>query len=107
MGERWERAKNRIRETDEEDEEDSSAFGTLLALAAGVAATYVLTSDRAAPVRSRVQHAASDVRRRATDQWDRFQRGGLRQGRETTGTSENQSESRAGTMPQEDTPEAS
>jgi gas vesicle protein len=103
MGERWERAKGRIRDIEEEDE-DSSPFGTLFALAAGVAATYMLTSDRAAPVRSRVQEAATDVRRRATDQWDRFQRGGFRQGREATGN-QPQSETRAGARPQEDTPE--
>lgn len=99
MGERWQRAKNRVRDT-EEEEDDSSALGTLLALAAGVAATYVLTSDRAAPVRSRVQEAATDVRRRATDQWDRFQRGGFRQGREAPGS---QTETRAGATPPEDT----
>jgi gas vesicle protein len=107
MGERWAKAKNRIRESEDEEDEDSSALGTLLALAAGVAATYVLTSDRAAPVRSKVQDAATDVRRRATDQWDRFQRGGLRQRRETTGTPPAQTESRAGTTPPDETPEAS
>jgi gas vesicle protein len=104
MGDRWERARNRLRDRDEEDE-DSGLFGTLFALAAGVAATYVLTSDRAAPVRSRVQDAATDVRRRATDQWDRFQRGGIRQGRETTGT-QPQTESRAAATPPDETPEA-
>lgn len=106
MGERWGRAKSRMREQEEEDEDDSGMFGTLFALAAGVAATYVLTSDRAAPVRSRVQEAATDVRRRATDQWDRFQRGGMRQGRETPGT-QPPAESRAGTPPPDETPEAS
>lgn len=103
MGERWGRAKDRLREAEEEDEDDSSPFGTLLALAAGVAATYLLTSDRAAPVRSRVQEAATDVRRRATDQWDRFQRGGFRQGREGAGT-QPQPETRAGATPPEDSP---
>jgi gas vesicle protein len=103
MGERWDRAKHRFRDTEEEDE-DSSPIGTLLALAAGVAATYVLTSDRAAPVRSRVQEAATDVRRRATDQWDRFQRGGIRQGREGR-SSQSQTETRAGTTPPDDTSE--
>jgi gas vesicle protein len=81
MGERWEKAKSRIRDIDlGESEDDSGPFGSLLAIAAGVAATYLLTSDRAAPVRSRVQDAAADVRRRATDQWDRFQRGGFKAG---------------------------
>ena len=105
MGERWQRAKSRIRDT-EEEEEDSSALGTVLALAAGVAATYMLTSDRVAPVRSRVQEAATDVRRRATDQWDRFQRGGFRQGREASG-SQPQTETRAGATPPDDTAETS
>jgi gas vesicle protein len=105
MGERWQRAKNRIRDTDE-DEDDSSMLGTLFALAAGMAATYMLTSDTAAPVRSRVQEAATDVRRRATDQWDRFQRGGFRQNREAPG-GQPQTETRAGTTPPDDTTETS
>ena len=105
MGERWQRAKNRIRDTDE-DEDDSSMVGTLLALAAGVAATYMLTSDTAAPVRSRVQEAATDVRRRATDQWDRFQRGGFRQSREAPG-GQPQTETRTGATPPDDTAETS
>jgi gas vesicle protein len=96
--ERWGRAKERIRDADEEEDDDSSRFGSLLALAAGVAATYMLTSDRAAPVRTRVQEAATDVRRRATDQWDRFQRGGSRQGREGA-TTQPKAETRAGTTP--------
>jgi gas vesicle protein len=98
MGTRWGRAKNRLEE-DEEDEDDSSLLGALLAVVTGVAATYVLTSDRAAPVRSRVQDAATDVRRRATDQWDRFQRGGFRRDREAAGT-QPQTESRAA-MPED------
>jgi gas vesicle protein len=96
--ERWGRAKDRLRDADEEEDDDSSRFGSLLALAAGVAATYMLTSDRAAPVRTRVQEAATDVRRRATDQWDRFQRGGIRQGREGA-TTQPKAETRAGTTP--------
>jgi gas vesicle protein len=104
MGERWERAKKRLRDSEDEDDE-SGALGTLLALVAGVAATYVLTSDRAAPVRSRVQEAATDVRRRATDQWDRFQRGGLRQNREA-GANQPQTESRTGATPPDDVPGA-
>jgi gas vesicle protein len=85
MGERWEKAKTRIRDLDFSDsEEGSSPFPSLFALAAGVAATYFLSSDRAAPVRSRVQDVAADVRRRATDQWDRFQRGGYKSGSQGT-----------------------
>jgi hypothetical protein len=80
VGERWQKARDRIRDFDDEEEDDSGPFGSVLAIAVGLAATYFLTSERAAPVRSRVQHAAEDVRRRATDQWDRFQRGGFRSG---------------------------
>jgi hypothetical protein len=108
VGERWEKAKSRIRDIDlGSEEEESSPFGTILALAAGVAATYFLTSDRAAPVRSRVQGAASDVRRRASDRWDRFQRGGLRQEQEGVGNQEPRPESRAGTPPGGNTPQGS
>jgi gas vesicle protein len=106
--ERWEKAKNRIRDFDlSEDEDDSSPFGTIVAIAAGVAATYFLTSDRAAPVRSRVQDAATDMRRKASDRWDQFQRGGFRQEREGAGNQETRPESRAGTPPGEDTPQGS
>jgi gas vesicle protein len=96
VGERWEKAKTRLRDLDLSDaEDDSSPFSSLLAIAAGVAATYFLTSERAAPVRSRVQDAAADVRRRATDaaadvrrratdQWDKFQRGGYKSGAQGT-----------------------
>jgi hypothetical protein len=82
-------------------------MGTILALAAGVAATYFLTSDRAEPVRSRVQHAASDVKRRATDEWDRFQRGGTRAGREGSAVQEGRPETRTGSSPSDEAPEAS
>jgi hypothetical protein len=85
VGQRWQRAKTRIRDLDLGEEEEPSSFGAVLSILAGVAATYFLTSDRAAPVRTRVQDAASQFRRRATDGWDRFQRGGVRQGREGAG----------------------
>jgi gas vesicle protein len=99
-GERWQKAKNRFRDIEFGETEDSSPFSSLLAIALGVAATYVLTSDRAAPVRSRVQGAAADVRRRATDQWDRFQRGGFRQQRESP-------ETRATSAPPDEAPPSS
>jgi hypothetical protein len=103
---RWQHAKRRIHR--EEDESDGSgALGTILALAAGVAATYFLTSDRAEPVRATVQHVASDVKRRATDEWDRFQRGGTRRAREGATGSEGRSETRAGSTPSDETPQAS
>src|SRR5918996_6206409 len=55
------------------EEEDSSAFGAVMAVAAGIAATYFLTSDRAGPARSRVRETAESVRRRATDRWEQYQ----------------------------------
>ena len=80
VGERWQKARERIRDFDNDEEDESGPFGSIIAIAAGLAATYFLTSEVAAPVRTRVQHAAEDVRRRATDQWDRFQRGGFKSG---------------------------
>src|SRR4051812_43372887 len=101
----WQSAKRRIR-LDEEEDEGSSHMGAILALAAGAAATYFLTSDRAAPVRSTVQHVATDVKRRATDEWDRFQRGGPRKAREGS-TAESRPETRAGSTPSDEAPQAS
>ena len=106
VGDRFEKARSRIRDLGDSDD-DSSPLGAILALAAGVAATYFLTSDRAAPVRSRVQHAATDVKRRATDQWDRFQRGGTRQSREGAGSQEDRFETRTGATPSDEAPQAS
>jgi gas vesicle protein len=103
---RWQQAKRGIH-LDEDEDEGSGPLGTILALAAGVAATYFLTSDRAAPVRSTVQHVASDVKRRATDEWDRFQRGGIRKAREGTAGTEGRSETRAGSTPSDEAPQAS
>jgi gas vesicle protein len=103
---RWQQTKRRIH-LDEDEEDGSSLLGTVLALAAGAAATYFLTSDRAAPVRSTVQHVASDVKRRATDQWDRFQRGGIRRSREGSTGTESRSETRAGSTPSDEAPQAS
>ena len=105
LEERWQDAKRRFQRVDEDEDEDddSSPLGTILAIAAGVAATYVMTSDRAAPVRSKVQEAAVDVKRRATDEWDRFQRGGTR-GREGSSSPEGRSETRSGSSPSDDAP---
>jgi gas vesicle protein len=106
VGERWEKAKGRIRDFEFGESDDSSSLGTVLAIAAGVAATYFLTSERGAPVRSKVQDVATDVKRRATDQWDRFQRGGFK-GREGSATQEGRSETRAGSTPSDEAPQAS
>jgi gas vesicle protein len=107
VGERWEKAKGRIRDFEFGESDDSRSLGTVLAIAAGVAATYFLTSERGAPVRSKVQDVATDVKRRATDQWDRFQRGGFRGGREGSATQEGRSETRAGSTPSDEAPQAS
>ncbi len=101
---RWKKAKTRLRDLESEEDEDSSSFGKLLALAAGLAATYFLTSERTATARDRVQDVAADVGRRATDQWDRFQRGGTRARRESN---EGRSETRAGSSPSDEAPQAS
>jgi gas vesicle protein len=101
--ERWAKAKNKLRDVEIRERDDSSSFGKLLALAAGLAATYFMTSERTATARSRVQHTAADVGRRATDQWDRFQRGGFRR-RESN---ESRSETRTGSNPSDEAPQAS
>jgi gas vesicle protein len=106
LEDRWTEAKRRLRMEDEDEDEESSTLGTIIAIAAGVAATYVMTSDRAAPVRSRVQEAAGDVRRRATNEWDRFQRGGTR-AREGSTTEEGRTETRSGSSPSDEAPQAS
>jgi len=110
-GEEWQRvpdrlskARNRFRDAEEEDaEEESGSFGKVLALAAGLAATYFMTSERTATARTRVQETAADVGRRATDQWDRFQRGGVQGMREGEG----KSETRRAANPSDEAPQAS
>jgi gas vesicle protein len=101
---RWAKAKNRLRNVEIRERDDSSSFGKLIALAAGLAATYFMTSERTASARSRVQHTAADVGRRATDQWDRFQRGGFKARREGN---EGRSETRTGSNPSDEAPQAS
>ncbi|MGH7509553.1 MAG: YtxH domain-containing protein [Gemmatimonadales bacterium] len=96
---RWARAKTRLRDLEFGEREDSGAFGKLLAIAASLATTYFLTSDRTATARSRVQDAAVDVGRRASDQWDRFQRGGIPFHREKAESDESRSETRAASPP--------
>jgi hypothetical protein len=59
---------------DEAEEGDGhGVLGTFLTLGAGLAAAYLLTSDRAAPARERVREAAATVRDEAEARWDRFQ----------------------------------
>lgn len=60
-----------------EEDEGSGAVGTLLAMGAGLAAAYLMTSERAAPARKKVREAARGFRDEAEARWDRFQhRGG-------------------------------
>lgn len=101
--ERWGKAKGRLRDFELSESDDSSSFGKLLTLAVGLAATYFMTSERTATARGRVQETAADVGRRATDQWDRFQRGGFRGRRERN---EGRSETRTGSNPSDEAPQA-
>jgi len=96
LEERWHR--------DEEEEEDSGALGAALALAAGVAATYFLTSERAAPARSRVRETAESVRREATSRWEHFQQ--QRQAGRSNGQPGAPGETRSGAIPSDETPQA-
>jgi gas vesicle protein len=91
----------------EEEEEDSGAFGAVLAIAAGVAATYFLTSDRAAPARSRVRETAETVRRQATDRWERYQQQRQERSNGQPGGGADPGETRSGAIPSDETPQAS
>jgi transcriptional regulator with XRE-family HTH domain len=113
-GEEWEdleerlgKAKSRLRDVETDEHDGSGAFGKVLALAASLAATYFLTSDRTASARHKVQDVAADVGRRATDQWDRFQRGGTGARQETAERGESRSETRAGSAASDEAPQAS
>lgn len=74
----WDDASERLSELQEEFEEDESdgsgTLGTVLTLAAGFAAAYFLTSERAAPARERVREAAATVRDEAEERWGQFKR---------------------------------
>jgi gas vesicle protein len=58
----------------EEEDEGSGVLVTVLTVGAGLAAAYLLTSDRAAPARERVREAAATVRDEAEARWSKFQR---------------------------------
>ncbi len=88
---------------DEEESEDSSAFGTILAVAAGVAATYFLSSERAGPARTRVRETAATVRREAEDRWERFQNRHGSNGHTRSDSGETRGEAR----PSDETPKGS
>lgn len=61
-------------ESEEEGEGGSGVLTTVLTVGAGLAAAYLLTSDRAAPARERVREAAATVRDEAEARWSKFQR---------------------------------
>jgi gas vesicle protein len=58
----------------EEEDEGSGVLATVLTVGAGLAAAYLLTSDRAGPARERVREAAATVRDEAEARWSQFQR---------------------------------
>jgi gas vesicle protein len=89
----------------EEEEEDSGALGAVLAMAAGVAATYFLTSDRASPARSRVRETAETVRRQATDRWEQYRQ--HRHESRGNGQPGGSGETRSGAIPSDESPQAS
>jgi len=92
---------------DEEEEEagESGTLGTILAVAAGIATTYFLSSERAATARTKVKEAADTVRHRATDEWDRFKHRTGPNGHSSTRSS--RSETGATVFPSDDAPQAS
>jgi gas vesicle protein len=90
---------------EEEEEEDSGALSAVLAVAAGIAATYFLTSDRAGPARSRVRETAETMRRKATDRWEQFQQ--HRHESRANGQPGGGGETRSGAIPSDESPQAS
>jgi gas vesicle protein len=79
----------------EEEEEDSGAFGAVLAIA------------RAAPARSRVRETAETVRRQATDRWERYQQQRQERSNGQPGGGADPGETRSGAIPSDETPQAS
>ena len=89
----------------EEEEDDSGALGAVLAVAAGIAATYFLTSDRTGPARSRVKETAESVRRQASDRWEQYQQ--HRHEARGNGQPGSSGETRSGAVPSDESPQAS
>jgi gas vesicle protein len=69
----WEDLEERLDRLEHRRDDRSSGLVSLATFAAGLAATYFLTSEQAAPTRAKVREAATNLRQRATDRWDRFQ----------------------------------
>jgi gas vesicle protein len=72
-GKAWEELDDRLDRLETRDDDSSSGLVSVLTFAAGLAATYFLTSEQAGPTRAKVRDAANTLRQRATDRWDRFQ----------------------------------
>ena len=100
----WEDLEDRWHGEETEDE-DSGAFGAVVALAAGIAATYFLTSDRAAPARSRVRERAESVRREATHRWEQYQQ--HRHEARPNGQPNDAGETRSSAIPSDESPQSS
>ncbi|HEY7637645.1 MAG TPA: YtxH domain-containing protein [Gemmatimonadales bacterium] len=92
---------------EEEEEEESGSLGSILAVAAGIATTYFLTSDRTATARIKVKEAADTVRHRATDEWDRFKHRTGPNGHSSGTAGSSRSETAAPVFPSNDAPQAS
>jgi len=101
--ETWEDLEGRLAGEEDEEDEGSGALGTAFAIAAGVAATYFLTSEQAGPARTRVRETAETVRREATDRWQRYQS----RRRETSNghSSGGSGETRSGVVPSDEGPD--
>jgi gas vesicle protein len=69
----WEEFEGRLERLESSQEDHSNGLTGLLTFAVGAAATYFITSEKAAPTRAKVREAATDLRRRASDRWDRLQ----------------------------------
>jgi gas vesicle protein len=94
-------------EEEEEEEEGSGALGSIFAVAAGIATTYFLTSERTATARTKVKDAAETVRHRATDEWDRFKHRTGPNGHSGSSTGSSRSETAAPVFPSDNAPQAS
>jgi gas vesicle protein len=92
---------------EEEEEDDSGALGAVLAIAAGLAATYFFTSDRAAPARTRVRETAETMRREATNRWERYQQQRHERSNGQPGDGGDADETRSDAIPSDESPQAS
>jgi gas vesicle protein len=98
-------------EEEQEEEEESGPFRSILAVAAGIATTYFLTSERTATARAtartKVKEAADTVRHRATDEWDRFKHRTGPNGHSSSSAGSSRGETDAAGFPSSEAPQAS